>query len=438
MNNGSMTRPKYGANAQRTNKDIMSTEGDNNYISNVREQQQKQQPPPKPFFKPVRVAAVIVLFVALNTTLSSLSCANSKGFQFVLSGWKVTLATQTRSTVEPTSIASKPSSAIFYNIFIDDRDTANGIRIIKEQTQQMYQLLSERKQPIPTLYYNMIGHNYTEPFCPSNMTCLLNNYYPKAFEEVTIQDLYQYCQEHPRDIVYYLHNKGSYTPGNRANNERWRVSLTDFLFRRGTTYLKHDDDNDNRGCNAAGEAWNPHNFWHFPGNFWLAKCSYVRKLLPPKDYDIASHKMILDLLSGSHKKPTSPHFCLASYIRTMYDEHPGWANLVIGMKRFIYEKWISSHPDLVPCDTEDTVFNTTFHMFDTSWHTKHWSHLYDAYQYDWKRMYGRLYEFQYLYGKIPPNTSFFWKYYANTETPTLPKECEHYRKGSNLTAYPML
>ncbi len=369
---------------------------------------------------------------------------------------------------------SPSKSTIFYNIFIDPRDTANGIRIIKEQTQQMFQLLTDRKQPIPTLYYNMIGYNYSEPFCPSTMTCHLNRYYSKAFEEVTIQNLYDYCQHHPRDIVYYLHNKGSYTPSNRKNNERWRVSLTDFLFRKGTTYFDYDDDDEynnnnivasssksayhdsspihhpqqqqqrRRGCNVAGESWKPHNFWHFPGNFWVAKCSYVRKLLPPKDYDIASSKMVLDLLKGTNAAPNATLYCLASYLRTMYEVQPKWANLVVGMNRYIYEKWIASHPDLVPCDAYDTFFNTTFHMFDVIPSVKTWSHLHDAYKYDWKRLYGRLYEFQYLYdGRVPPNTSFFWKYYRGTETPLLPKECTTLRKSgaggnNNQRARPIL
>jgi hypothetical protein len=263
------------------------------------------------------------------------------------------------------------------------------------------------------------------------MTCLLHQYYPKAFEEVTIQDLYQYCQDHPQDLVYYLHNKGSYTLSNRKNNERWRIQLTDFLFRHGRTYLldRHAE------CNTVGSSWEPFNYWHFPGNFWMAKCSYVRHLLPPKDYEIAHSRMIMGLLLGDNQTPQSPQYCLASYVRLLFEKHRGWTNLLLGLQRFIYEKWICSHPHVVPCDSRDTIFNTTLLNLSTSWIKSEYGRMFQTYQYEWKRMHGQLYEFHHLYGQIPNvTTSFFYTYYNGTQTPTLPMECRK-GQGRNLSTY---
>jgi len=118
------------------------------------------------------------------------------------------------SAADGNSTGKPPGSAIFYNIYVNASERDHGIRIITEQTQQIFQQLSSRRKEsearIP-LYYNMIGHNHSEPFCPFNMTCIFLEYYKQGFEEVTLQSLYEYCLDHPRDHVYYLHNKGSYT-----------------------------------------------------------------------------------------------------------------------------------------------------------------------------------------------------------------------------------
>jgi hypothetical protein len=95
----------------------------------------------------------------------------------------------------------------------------------------------------------------------------------EGFEQQTISQLWKFCQSHPEDIVWYLHNKGSYH--RRKNNDILREWLTKLVLSEGC--LKELK----KGADACGMRFADVPHRHFPGNMWIAKCSYIRLLPDP-------------------------------------------------------------------------------------------------------------------------------------------------------------
>lgn len=285
---------------------------------------------------------------------------------------------------------------------------------------QMFSLLGThgRHNRVP-LFYTMIGHNYSERFCPEDMSCTFLNYYDRAFEEVTLQKLYEYCVDHPHDRVYYLHNKGSYTA--LKYNEHDRRDFTNYTFGRGDQLLS----NKTLHCNVASKLWQAWPHWLAPGNFWEAKCSYVRKLIPPMEYNEARVQMFRRLLQPSSPEEKTSLACLRTFFGNATDIFDlSEENLhLVGMGRYNFELWIYSHPNVVPCDDPNTIQGT---VLESNWA---W---YPFAYHEWYRMHGRLFEFHQLYHKLPPKSSFFWNYYREAQEPLAPMECQ---EGVDRSSY---
>jgi hypothetical protein len=318
--------------------------------------------------------------------------------------------------------------SIFYNIYLNPTNASNGIRIIEQQTRQIF--TSDYHKDTP-LYYNIIGLNYTKRFCPSHVTCHQLHYYPSGNEDLTLQELHDYCVRHPLDQVIYLHNKGSFSP--HLQNEIKRKSVTHALCRPLTL---HD-----KTCNVLTYTWEPLPHFHAQSNMWLAKCSYVAKLLPPKVYEQRRVEMFRELLQPPPSQPQAnsktgklnkatpnkddKYQCLGMLFNRssssqgpfgIYQQHEGLVRAV-GMSRYIYELWVYSHPDLEPCDRDYTLGKPLLQRADaTSMRFKH----------AWLRLPGRLWEYQYIYHQLPyKETSFFYKYFQNATEVKWPRHCRN-------------
>ena len=94
------------------------------------------------------------------------------------------------------------------------------------------------------------------------------------YEYPTLVQLHDYCldPEHEDDIVFYLHSKTRDSP---------RQSFENILF--GDTCVQCMQDESKLACgpNFTGtHGW----FWsHFSGNFWMTRCSHIKKLNKPFD-----------------------------------------------------------------------------------------------------------------------------------------------------------
>lgn len=130
---------------------------------------------------------------------------------------------------------------IFYNLYLPRNDNASStlatndttthtiMRIMKEIVQDQIDQIgtscrtssnSKSKQQHCVIRYVSIGvpvdddmiQEYCSPYEPY-LTCIPDAYYEQGFEEVTLNRLWQYCQDTAdpaEERVVYLHNKGSY------------------------------------------------------------------------------------------------------------------------------------------------------------------------------------------------------------------------------------
>lgn len=103
-----------------------------------------------------------------------------------------------------------------------------------------------------------------------------------GFEEVTINALRLYAQEHD-GAVLYAHTKGSARVC--EYNDLWRRSMTEHVVSRWRENLQLLEEHDVVGCHYLERAGATLDGWHpswqdpmFAGNFWMARCDYLRKL----------------------------------------------------------------------------------------------------------------------------------------------------------------
>ena len=106
------------------------------------------------------------------------------------------------------------------------------------------------------------------------------------FEFPTLQALGEYCQHHPTHLALYMHSKGSTY---RTQQSGWRDNLMRFTIHRHRKCTRHLVCDGYSACGPnldmrraprrAGElGWG--SWLHYSGNFWWARCDYIRQLPP--------------------------------------------------------------------------------------------------------------------------------------------------------------
>ena len=261
-------------------------------------------------------------------------------------------------------------------------------------------------------------------YCGEN--CHLLRHVPEGDENLTLQSLYEYCQNHADAKVTYIHNKGSLhaTPKNR----KLRNLLTKAVFSDECQSLDSDT------CNVCGARFSPFPHIHMAGNMWSAECSYVNRLIPPNFFHDSMEELVDFVINkpGDVPKPT---------FQQIEDEY------FVGLKRYASEHWVGSHPSVQPCDVFPGEYLCGYHDLPD---TNIWDpDLQSAPRYDvgifekraaegnWFCGQARLLEFQFLYNARPPPDSFIWKFYdapfKKCPTPLTFEQHEHlYQNLTNI------
>jgi hypothetical protein len=166
----------------------------------------------------------------------------------------------------------------FYNVYLANQDDHDRVQ------NRIMDQLSHLKYYHRPVYVHTIGHPLST----------LLQHHEKAFEKVTLNSLWEYCQSHPCAQVVYLHSKGSYHPSDV--NDRMRQMLT-------IAALSDEcaNNTDNVVSNLCGYRISPFPHPHVPGNMWLAHCSYVNNLLEPIVF-VKSMNQVYDVLNLDVKK----------------------------------------------------------------------------------------------------------------------------------------
>ena len=131
----------------------------------------------------------------------------------------ITTATDIQNilTKDPFRQQQESLRAVFYNIYGDPKQNETSFfeTIVLEQIDQIGKSHAAAKTLV--LYYNTVGHPflYGEAFtwtvqqkCQAlGLSCVHMAHYQRGFEEITLQDVYQFCTQFPDRQIIYFHNK---------------------------------------------------------------------------------------------------------------------------------------------------------------------------------------------------------------------------------------
>ncbi|KAL7578827.1 hypothetical protein ACA910_016047 [Epithemia clementina (nom. ined.)] len=293
-----------------------------------------------------------------------------------------------------------PSWMIFYNIYVpnETQGQAHALAIVAEQLQQIknsyavHGSSSSNKTETTTefvvhLFYNTIGtdHILKQTWMEQQVNTRRNNngykvqvhfgqHYNQANEDVTLQDLYDFCQVHPQARAIYLHSKGSFhyydpnmtnsstggdvkKPESFATQDKWRQLLTAAATSRHclettpstttttTTTTTTSPTPNLTTCDTCSLLFQPLPSCHYPGNMWVASCAHVRQLLPPMGFDVDMDRRVVQTMKRIRND--------AGTLQTQF--FPQMPHMM-GRKRFASEHWLGSHPSLLhPCHVTSTA-----------------------------------------------------------------------------------
>jgi hypothetical protein len=193
---------------------------------------------------------------------------------------------------------------VFYSLFVKSQKDAPRVRNIVME--QFSSLLPEHE-----VYMHSIGVQL------GNISFVTKHlgHHEQGTEIITLHSLWQYCSNHTDAKVVYLHAKGS------SNNNRQNTALRPFLT---VGALSRECLSLPATCDVCSSRISPIPHPHTPGNMWLARCSYINKLIDPNLFEAEMESVQRQLLHV-------PQSC-------------------VGRGRYAAEHWVLSHPSARPCD----------------------------------------------------------------------------------------
>jgi hypothetical protein len=224
---------------------------------------------------------------------------------------------------------------VFFNVYVNPEGPKRSLKIAREQMRQLANSTLRNNK----LYYNVIGANYSFEVCDQQpiLKCEMMHYYPQGNEELTLQALFDYCQYHPTDRVIYIHNKGSFRK-ERGNTKIRRLSTT-AVSSHACLEMPLSED---YPCNVCGLTFQSKPYFHMTANMWVAECTYVRQLLPPKVYTLLRTDMM--------KRLWEQEPCLRQDYGESWDLTNTSFLKALGLGRYAMERWLFGHFHLIPCD----------------------------------------------------------------------------------------
>lgn len=311
------------------------------------------------------------------------------------------------------------TTTIFYNVFVPFNNRDHAFAILAEQLGAISSFFMGQAPPeinVVTIGFDGTMQYIENQLCSNlHLSCRHLGHYEEADEGVTLQALQDHChtvqdiQSSNNHYVTYLHSKGSFHPS--PQNDRWRRLLTHAALAPCC-------------CDVCGLQFYTQFVPMFPGNMWTASCRYVRTLVPPLSYNKTTAVVEQLLLLNAQGVLQSE---LLRKDRIDY-----W-----GVDRYQYEHWIAGHPALLhPCERlpaqvtlQDVVLQDTptrelqqlyrapqrpGFCVGNVWeaHEHLWHHPPARYREMWL-LPGRLAQAELLYGQLPPEDSWMWRWYPD-------------------------
>ena len=335
---------------------------------------------------------------------------------------------------------TRKKAVIFYNTYIR-RNFTDDASSRKERTRRAKEIMSSQFQAIKSqpllddagMFYSRFG-DLEPPWlgCPGTGTCIEIAAQEKGGEEITLQHLYEYCVENPLDRVIYMHSKGTYTEW--APNDYIRDVLMQAISSDACVDMPADGT-----CSSCSAQLTIMPVSHYPGNMWVAECDYVKKLIPPKDFEIQKQNILSTVLNGTKTLLVEGKGPKSAYLETdlgdgtgpmKYKTAQSWQNTMdcwTGTGRFAMEHWLGSHPDFKPCDAfseygiryrdlkEKSVLIPSLRYSNNFTKQNMWKQNEQNRVSPVYKLQGTLFRFNKLYNKVPDKSSWIWSVFNETE-----------------------
>lgn len=177
-------------------------------------------------------------------------------------------------------------------IFIHVCWTNNGADILKDQLLMLQQ--SRMYSFIHTIYIGIVGLKQDNLSLLEKIDIKIKILYQIEkiyyYELKTIQEIKLYCDQQfykdEESYVLYIHTKGVRQAGNNEVIESWRKMMEYYLIEQGIYCINNLKYVDTIGNNIINDCCDqkdicyvhPKHCYHFSGNFWWSKSSYIHKL----------------------------------------------------------------------------------------------------------------------------------------------------------------
>jgi hypothetical protein len=233
---------------------------------------------------------------------------------------------------------------VFYNIFMGKgrKLTALALSIVREQLTRKSTAPGQAIASAP-IHYTLISPNQkdsakVQQICDDlQQDCRLSSHHKTGDEGLTLQALHDHCNDHPDDLVTYIHDKGSFH--NNLENVNLRRMLTQAVFSNECQVNMTE-----LGCNFCSARFSPFPHAHNPGNMWTAKCDYVKNLIRPDGFAAVMKAMVDHFVEAHEIDPSIPG---------PSNQNPAY---MMGTGRYAMEHWLGSHPSMLPCDVYPGVY----------------------------------------------------------------------------------
>jgi hypothetical protein len=335
--------------------------------------------------------------------------------------------------------------ALFYNAFVppngSQREINHALDIVREQILQLresfaateYSLRSDKNNNGIThegsdqqklhVYYNTIGHpntvtpRFMKKLCSigksgANLTCThMKHYQAGNYEQVTLKRAYEYCLKYPDRSIIYIHSKGSFNQ-HKEWNVGWRKVMLDAVTGRDCIVAVTTSRSE---CNLCGNEFAP--IWStlMFGNFFVATCDYVKKLIDPMIFhefiDAVEKRRDKDMERGMFLPHQKGLFVLG---RSNFTSPEGI--------RYSAEEWIGSHPSVIPCDKASGNWSLApSRGFMHNWvgvramRRKRMLKIKSLRMREYTLLGGRIQKWLMLYNETPPLSSWAWDWYPDGE-----------------------
>jgi len=286
----------------------------------------------------------------------------------------------TNLTIDPSS--PSPHFALFYHIaipnardgsLVSENDLPDALDMVKHQLEIVTSsFVTSQSNPV-SLFYSVAGHQASDPSSESSqivhtlMAKLCRNahlycrpllQFEQNYEGETLRQLHRFCHRYPSYRVSYFHNQAPV----QLRNERGNSNLIRHMTQAVTSKLCLQPEKES--CNVCGLVFYTMWTFFFPGNFFVASCEYVNKLLPPDEFEGRMKDVVIQLIFQRLRSQVTTSF---------FPDRMDY----FGLDRYSIDFWIGSHPSLEPCDLTDKEFGLQSWRKDADSHNTtppfHWA-----------------------------------------------------------------